>query len=36
MDRRCTEQTRKLLSAVIAAMALMAAICGGFLAASGS
>jgi len=36
MDRRFTEQTWKLLSAVIAAMALMAAIFGGFLAAFGS
>jgi hypothetical protein len=36
MDRRFTEQTWKLLSAVIAAMALMSAIFGGFLAAFGS
>ena len=36
MDRRFTEQTWKLLSAVIAAMALMAAIFGGSLAAFGS
>ena len=35
MDRRFTEQTWKLLSAVIAAMALMSAIFGGFLAAFG-
>ena len=36
MDRRFTEQTWKLLSADIAAMALMSAIFGGFLAAFGS
>ena len=36
MDRRFVEQTWRLLGAVIAAMALMSTIFGGFLAAFGS
>jgi hypothetical protein len=36
MERRFTQQTWSLVGAVIAAMALMSAIFGGFLAAFGS